>query len=400
MATKFRPIRGLTIYNREKAWPGYTVIVPTNEDLRLGRDLKAYMYLINMEGQIVHQWTASTATQLIKLMPDGTAYYMTRDRSNIDQAGLYRLAPDSTIIWQYHCRIDHDFWPYENGNILIHTIDDHMCPALGNELRRHPYFVEITPQKELVWSWRGEEHLQELTDLLGMKFPIDWEARCREEIEQRRAWNTSLQNSSPSEIEDAVQRLIRSYSFDWAHNNTCQVIGENPTAQRDPRFRPGNIIFSYRTLDIIGVIDRQTGRIVWAWGPGIIQGQHKPHMLPNGNILIFDNGTSRGWSRVIELDPVENRIVWEYTGTPRESFFSPAISGAQRLPNGNTLICEGGPGHNYFGGDARIFEVTPEKEIVWEFRNPFRGFINGREHTNVYRAMRYDEEYVAPLFAQ
>ena len=63
-------------------------------------------------------------------------------------------------------------------------------------------------------------------------------------------------------------------------------------------------------------------------------------------------------------------------------FFSPHISGAQRLRNGNTLICEGG-----FG---RIFEVTKKGETVWEFSNPYHqphpvlGNINW-----VFRAYRY-----------
>ncbi len=161
-----------------------------------------------------------------------------------------------------------------------------MDPRLGNELKRMPYIVEITRDKELVWEWRGEDHLDELKELL--KEHWDW------------VWD----------------RIQNRYSFDWAHNNTCQIIPDNPTGEKDPRFRKGNIIFSYRSLDIIGVIDKDTGQIVWAWGPGELDGQHKPHMLPNGNILIFDNGTLRKWSRVIQLDPLKEEIVWEYTGTP------------------------------------------------------------------------------------
>ena len=140
---------------------------------------------------------------------------------------------------------------------------------------------------------------------------------------------------------------------------------------------------------MIGVIDRETGKIVWAWGPGEIDGQHKPHMLPGGNILIFDNGTLRGWSRVVELNPLTEEIEWEYAGQPRESFFSRCISGAQRLPNGNTLICD--------GCQSRLFEVTREGEIVWEFVNPY--------HTDgawqaIYRCLRYSPEYVQPLLAR
>jgi len=112
-------------------------------------------------------------------------------------------------------------------------------------------------------------------------------------------------------------------------------------------------------------------------------------MLPNGHIVIYGNGTRRGWSRIVEMDPLTNQVVWEYVGRPKESFFSGFISGAQRLPNDNTLICEGGKG--------RLFEVTSEKEIVWEFRSPYRGFVFGREQQNIYRTTRYSAEYVAPL---
>ena len=72
-------------------------------------------------------------------------------------------------------------------------------------------------------------------------------------------------------------------------------------------------------------------------------------------------------------------------------------SRVQRLPNGNTLICEGGPGHDTFGRVGRLFEVTPDKEIVWEFRTPYRGFIHGCETHSIYRTTRYSAEYCAPL---
>jgi len=390
MSEIIRPIKGVTIYNPDKCYHGYTLFCHTHEGPGLGNRLTASMQLIDMEGHIVHQWTSKTAVQLLKLQPDGSLYYMTRDRSNIDQAGLYKIAPDSSVLWHYHCRIDHDFYPLANGHMMIHCIVDKMVPDLGPQLRRNPYFIEIGPNDELMWEWYGERHLQELADLCGVEAPIDWEARVRKEIEERRSWDKRLQDASTDEIEAVSQRMRAHFGFDWAHNNTCQIIPENTAAAVDDRFHPGNIIFSYRSLDIIGVIERPSGDIVWAWGPGVIDGQHKPHMLPNGHILIFDNGTRRGWSRIIELDPLTGEIVWEYVGMPKESFFSAYISGAKRLPNGNTLICEGGRG--------RLFEVTPDKETVWEFKSPYRGFVIGKESHSIYRTTRYSPEYVAPLF--
>jgi len=348
--------KGVTVYKPEKFFEGYTLFCHTYEDPSVGPGGVAHMYLIDMKGNVVHEWTAKTAVQLLELLPNGNLLYSTRDRSNIAKAGLYELDPASNVVWRYHCRIDHDFRVLENGNILIHCIMDKIVPKLGPELKRCPYIIEITRDKELVWEWHGEEHIDELRELLG-------EERWR-----------------------MVERRIREeFPFDWAHNNTCAPIPDNPTGRKDPRFRKGNILFSYRSLDIIGVIDRDTGRIVWAWGPGVLDGQHHPTMLPNGHILIFDNGTRRKWSRVIELDPLKEEIVWEYTGTPKESFFSPYISGAQLLPNGNVFICEGGP--------CRLFEVTREGEIVWEYRSPFK--VKGTY--GIYRATRYSPEYVRPL---
>jgi len=358
--------KGVTLYEPDKCYHGYTLFCESYEDPSLTEDGKGKIYLIDMKGHPVHTWYVRTALQsFCWLLPNGNLLYPTRDRSNIQQAGLRELDPESNVVWSYHCRIDHDFQVLDDGHLMIHTITDRMSPELGPELKRHPYIIEIRRDKELVWEWRGEEHLAELEALLP---PEGWE--------------------------HFRQRVQGEFSFDWAHNNTCQIIPPNATHERERaaarpvRFKPGNIIFSYRSLDIIGVIDRESGEIVWAWGPGVLDGQHKPHMLVNGNILIFDNGTLRGYSRVIELNPLTGQIEWEYTAQPREKFLSRYISGAQRLPNGNTLICEGSKAH--------LFEVTPDREVVWDFVNPCHE--EGSLGT-VYRCLRYSSEYAKPLLA-
>jgi hypothetical protein len=353
----------MEVYKPGKCFTGYTLFCHTYEFLDQADSGMGHIYLIDMEGNPVHEWTTHTAQQsFCRLLPDGHLLYPTRDRSKIPQAGLRELDPESNVVWYYHCRIDHDYQVLPSGNLMLHTITDRMVPALGVGLKRNPYILEISRDKQLVWEWRGEEHLDELEELLP-----------------------------PSGWRHFQERVRGQFAFDWAHNNTCQIIPQNATAHKERdgggpvRFKPGNIVFSYRSVDVIGVIDRETGRIVWAWGPGEIDGQHKPHVLPNGRILLFDNGMLRGWSRVIELDPLTGAIAWEWTAEPKEDFFSGAISGAQRLPNGNTLICEGGKCH--------LFEVTPDREIVWSFRSPFKERGAGA----IYRCLRYPPEYVEPL---
>ena len=116
---------------------------------------------------------------------------------------------------------------------------------------------------------------------------------------------------------------------------------------------------SHRRTNIVFIIDKDSGQIVWKIGPddNLTIGQHDARMIEEGlsgagNILVFDNGGTAGYpeqfrlySRVVEIDPVSTEVVWEYDATKSGlafgTFFSAFISGAQRLPNGNTLIDEG-----------------------------------------------------------
>jgi hypothetical protein len=93
-------------------------------------------------------------------------------------------------------------------------------------------------------------------------------------------------------------------------------------------------------------------------------------------------------SRVIEIDPTTGEVVWSYEETPPIAFFSPIISNAQRLWNGNTLINDGASG--------RLFEVTAEGELVWEYINPyFSGPTTRDQQNSVFRAYRYPSDHIA-----
>jgi hypothetical protein len=196
---------------------------------------------------------------------------------------------------------------------------------------------------------------------------------------------------------------------DIFHINSVSEIGENKWYDSgDERFHPKNLIIDSRHGNFIVIIDRTTGDIVWKVGPdfgtrwpckngklGQLIGMHNAHIIPKGlpgagNILVFDNGGAAGygllglpncfrlWSRVVEFNPVTLDIVWEYKAL---NFLSMFLSSAQRLPNGNTLITEGQGGYS-----GRVFEVNPDKEIVWEYYMPFKIYL--------YRAYRIPPEWV------
>ena len=142
------------------------------------------------------------------------------------------------------------------------------------------------------------------------------------------------------------------------------------------------------------------GDLIYRWGnPAAYQRgttqdkqliqQHDAQWIPEGSpgaghLTIFNNGYDRGWSSLEEIAPPLDangrytldagkpygpaRPVWHYEAKNRTDFFSPEISGAQRLPNGNTLICAGVVGH--------LFEITSDGEMVWQYVNPMvRGGI-------------------------
>jgi len=203
------------------------------------------------------------------------------------------------------------------------------------------YLVEMATGGLVVWEWRSWEHLD------PEAHPVT--------PQDRRA--------------------------EWTHGNTVAETAD------------GHIVVSFRNISTVVMIDRATGKIDWALGAPPLAQQHDPRPLPNGNLLIFDNGTHRRdhpatFSRVIEVDPRTGGIVWEYRDQSLFEFFSPYISGAQRLANGNTLVCEGCHG--------RIFEVTSDREIVWEYVSPHFSHAHGAPGLNnwVFRAFRYSPEEI------
>ena len=177
---------------------------------------------------------------------------------------------------------------------------------------------------------------------------------------------------------------------DILHTNTVEVL----PATQGAIWQAGQLLISMRNLHTIAIVDLSTRSLVWAWGDGHLGRQHDPHPLPNGHIVLFDNGWMvRDQSRALQVDPSSNEIVWEYPraglcspstrNTPEgleHCFFSVTMGGAQPLPNGNLLITD--------GRNGRAVEVTPDHKKAWEYFNPTRprsedGFIG-----TIYRVTR------------
>jgi hypothetical protein len=280
---------------------------------------------------------------------------------------LLRLDWQSQLIWSRALVVHHDVAQARGGG--FHVITSESREHRGLEVR-FPAFLRLSSSGEVLDRWSTYEHLQEIQQSLEPEYFLD---TILDRIE-----------ADPNETRPGLDR--KSKLYDYFHANTVTPLGATALGRQDRRFREGNLLICLRNVHQILVLDQDDQRILWSWGAAELQRPHHPTQLENGHILVFDNGVERGYSRVLELDPVTQKIEWEYVADPPESFYTRQKGSAQRLPNGNTLICEGDPG--------RTFEVTRAGEIVWEWLNPL---VRSGRRGSVYRMGRLAPEVIEPL---
>lgn len=346
---------GLRACDRNRVFEGFTLFAPQS-----GR---GEVYLIDIDGNVFHTWQMP--------YPPGNSGYLTEkgtffyngkiveqsERFIARQAwkGGVVLEADwnGRVLWELrHPDHHHDGIRLRNGNVLLICLTQlprHLVSRVkgGRPGTEHngemyaDYLVEMTTDGRVVWDWRTWEHLDPATDCI-----------------------TAVQDQREA----------------WTHANGLAEMANS------------DIVVSFRNISTVIIIDRKTGKIIWKLGAPPLSGQHAPMPLPNGNLLLFDNGPHRldhtmTFSRIIEVDLSTKEIVWKYQEKRECEFYSPRISNARRLPNGNTLVCEGD-----FG---RFFEVTTEGELVWEYVNPYFGEGPSGLNNRVFRAYRYSETEVA-----
>ena len=317
-------------YDEQRVMPGYVLYSAYSGDA---------FFLINRKGEVVHRWEVRGPCKIGELLP-GAILLFARMRD-----GVFEADWNNNILWKYHCRQHHDFCRKPNGNTIA-LCNEFMFDqrVFQGAIDKNAVFLEVDRDLNPIWEWHSNSCVEQLIEEFGVEFPYEHE--------------------------------------DWTRSNTVESLPDTPLGRRDPRFREGNVIFSFRNLDLIGVVDYQTGKIAWGWGRGELDRQHMPTMLPDGKILIFDNGPHRKWSRIIELDPETKQITWEYRMP--DYAFAGALSGQEQLPNGNLLIC---------CAPGVLLEINRQGEILWEYHNCAKG---QNEATAVYRACWYPPEQVEP----
>ena len=346
--------KGVTLHNHQKVSDGYTLFSTYNHDV----------WLVDMEGFIVNRWRMPYTPGAHQwLLPNGNLLFAGMVKTHeelglpVEMAGvggiILEVDWDSNLVWKAEVPYqNHDIMPMDNGHVMYGAY--HSDGILPDEIaakvkggRPETEFngkiwgdvvYEIDRDGKVVWEWKVYEHLDPEIDTI-------------EPLDNRNIWG-----------------YINSF---W----TC---------------RDGSILMSLRGACEIIRVDYETGYVIARYGKGKVFHQHDARELDNGNIMIFDNGCQRheykpSYSRVIEIDPETDEIVWEYKDPYPADFYSCVCCGSERLPSGNTVICE-----SWYG---RIFEVTHEKELVWEYVSPFVGSIVGMNTTMMWRAHRYLPDY-------
>lgn len=340
---------GVVRYDHERVRPGYNLYADGDDQV----------FLIDMEGQRVHTWRLPEnreRTTFAELLADDTLAVV----SNYQL--LTRLDQDSNILWELDLRAHHDVAQRPDGTLIVPYRQQEL---FNGRKVRFDGLAWVSLEGKILSRWYTFEHLAELAP----------------------HYEASRLDEPPAEGE--AEKTPGERVPDYHHLNTIEVLPETELGRTDARFRAGNLLLCFRNLSTILILDQDTLGVTWSWGNDTLEGAHMPTMLPSGNILVYDNGVRRHFTRILELEPTSGRVVWKYEGKPPESFYSELRGSAQRLENGNTLVCEADRGH--------VIEVSPDGEILWEFWNPD---IQEGGRKRIYRFMRYTPERLEHLLAR
>ncbi len=313
---------------------------------------------------------------------------------------------DLNLIWKIFASPHHDITTDENGVIYLLSSDVHKFMGLNVNFDVLKIYCQ---EGDLIYEWRVFDHLEEFVSVISksaylnnLHHPYDTGKGVEEYISQ-----------DPERFFWHFNPVSKDTAFEFTHFNSIQVLPENAVSKKIPAFKKGNLLLSFNPYSCYGILDTALGKIEWAAYLPERATLHTPLLTPDGTILVFQNSTEssfwvdkendpclehlhrkippknpspdpepRNWVSITEYNPLTNAKVWEYTANPRESLRALMLGSAQRLSNGNTLVCAATDDK---GG--QIFELTPDKKIVWSYVSPEKNTAN-EIPLSFYRAKR------------
>ena len=293
-----------------------------------GIPIPSYLMILNDDGTPFFQRKIPGVGLDFKMQPDGRLTYF-----DFAARCFYALNANYAVVDSFRCgngysTDGHDLLLLPNGHAVLMSYDPEIVDlsqvvkgGLPNATVIGLIIQELDQDKNVVFQWRSWDHFQ---------------------------------------ITDVVDHSLSNPVVDYVHGNSIDV---------DP---DGNFILSCRHMNEVTKIDRSTGDILWRLGgknnefsfindPILFSHQHAVRRLPNGHIVMFDNGNFRLplFSRAVEYAVDESlksaTLVWQYRLDP--DVFGPAFGYVQRFSNGNTLICWGAT-------TPTLTEVAPDGSIV------------------------------------
>ena len=403
---------------------GYVLFSPINS---------TNTYLIDKCGYSIHTWTSTHRPgQSVYFLSDGTLLRPGNMGNTVFNAGgnggvVEQFSWNSTLLWSYtissavECQ-HHDVKKLPNGNILaivweLKTVSEATLagrnPSLLGSSLWSEKIVELQPvgssSANIVWEWQVWDHLIQEYDSTKSNYGIV---------------------SQHPELLNLNYYTGSATAIDWLHINSIDY-----NAALD------QIIVSSHSFNEVWIIDHSTsileasthsgglsgrgGDLLYRWGNPIaynrgtnvnriLYGQHNAHWIEpglsgEGDMMIFNNGIGRpggNYSSVEIIHPpidslgnynlqtnqsyAPDSAYWVYKAVNPADFYGQNISGAQRLSNGNTIICIGPKGD--------FFEIDSMKNTVWHYINPIMQSGIATQGTtptmnSVFRCSLYEPSY-------
>lgn len=319
--------------------PGYRLV----SGLAPGRESGTGIALLDESGQEVHFWPVAFGRlsqgdrnpHTVFLhgtlpLPDGSVVV------NFDQGDtIARIGPCGNTLWatpgNFHHGIDRSYdgtlWTWEN-----------VPAAADGELNRE-FIVQLDPE-----TGQRLRRISLLDDVIAKHGLFGRFALHSDEAENAVAWGDDPFH--PNDVEVLDPRIARAF----------------------PMFEAGDLLISLRSLNMVAVVDPESGRIRWSRiGPW--HRQHDPDFLPDGTISVLNNNMGVGGSQVMTVDPKTDAIRIVFEGNRLAGFYSWRRGRHQGLPNGNMIIAETEKG--------RAIEVDRRGSIVWRYENIYDAARNG-----------------------
>lgn len=340
-------------------------------------------FLIDHYGQIKHEWNFELSLgQDAELTKEGNLIGLFRGENSPvsfgGQSGILReIEPDGTVIWEYTIANDneiahHDFTQLPNGNLLVlvwYRVSNAEAKAVGLNNTGDVFMekvVEINKEdNSVVWEWKSWDHIVQDFDASLPNFGAP--ATNKNKINIAYANNNVHEFVALGDLihfngiayypeQDIIALSANFYSEVWFIDHSTTTT-EAETEEGGQFGKGGSLLYRFGNEKVYG--DNNAA--------STLNFNHHPSFIKTGNelsLLIYNNNNSEEQSRAMEFSlpaidgtnlDLPPSLIFDFT---HPDLFYGRVSGAVRLPNGNTLICE---------GDYGYWEVTPNLEVVWKF---------------------------------